>query len=318
VRSSGVLVEEELARFSSDKESVLTIGVFDGVHLGHQLLLAELLKQSKKRGMISGVVTFRHNPERLLSHHNKLPFLTDIEERLELLKQEGVKIVIPLSFTPELAQLGAREFIILLQKYLKMRGLVTGEDFALGKEREGDIENLKKLGKSMNFDVTVVPPLKINGETVSSTTIRKALAAGDMVKVRELLGRPFDLTGKVVTGYGRGVSLGFPTANLEVASEHVLPPDGVYAGRAYLNGNVYPSMINIGKNPTFGVNKRTVEAHLIDYHGDLYGTDLQLDVVARIREEMKFDNIEELQKQVAEDIIRGKAILDATGAKKNG
>jgi riboflavin kinase/FMN adenylyltransferase len=229
-----------------------------------------------------------------------------------------VKIVIPLSFTPELAQLGAREFIILLQKYLKMRGLVMGEDFALGKEREGDIENLRKLGNSMNFDVTVVPPLKINGETVSSTTIRKALAAGDMVKVRELLGRPFDLTGKVVTGYGRGVSLGFPTANLEVASEHVLPPDGVYAGRAYLNGNVYPSMINIGKNPTFGVNKRTVEAHLIDYHGDLYGTDLQLDVVARIREEMKFDNIEELQKQVAEDIIRGKAILDATGAKKNG
>ncbi len=313
-----MLVEEELARFSSDKESVLTIGVFDGVHLGHKLLLAELLKQSKKRGMVSGVVTFRHNPERLLSHRNKLPFLTDIEERLNLLKQEGVTMVVPLSFTPELAQLSAREFTKLLQKYLKMRCLVIGEDFALGKEREGDTENLRKLSTSMNFDIVVVPPLKINGQTVSSTTIRKALAAGDMLKVSKLMGRPFDITGKVITGYGRGVSLGFPTANLEVESEHVLPPDGVYAGRAYLNGNVYQSMINIGKNPTFGVNKRTVEAHLIDYHGDLYGTDLQLDVISRIREEKKFDNIDELQKQVSEDIIRGKAILDSTGVKKNG
>ncbi|MBN1160556.1 MAG: bifunctional riboflavin kinase/FAD synthetase, partial [Dehalococcoidales bacterium] len=296
----------------------LTIGVFDGVHLGHKKLLDELRVQSKKRGMVSGVVTFRHNPERLLSHHNKLPFLTDIDERLELLKQEGITMVVTLSFTPELAQLGAREFITLLQKYLKMRLLVVGEDFALGKEREGDTENLKKLGRSMNFDVIIVPPLKINGEVVSSTTIRKALAAGDMLKVRELLGRSFDLSGKVVTGYGRGVGLGFPTANLEIASEHVLPPDGVYAGLAYLNGNIYQSMINIGKNPTFGVNKRTIEAYLIDYHGDLYGTDLQLDVIARIREEKRFENIEELQKQVSEDIIRGKAILDTTGVKKNG
>jgi riboflavin kinase/FMN adenylyltransferase len=318
VRSRGVLVEEELARFSSDKESVLTIGVFDGVHLGHKLLLGELLKQVRSRRMLSGVVTFRHNPEKLLLHRNKLPFLTDIEERLKLLKQEGITMVIPLSFTPELARLGARMFVSLLQKYLRMRGLVVGEDFALGREREGDTENLKKLGASMHFDVVVVPPLKINGETVSSTTIRKALAAGDMLKVRQLMGRPFDLTGKVVTGYGLGVSLGFPTANLEIASEHVLPPDGVYAGRAYVNGNIYPSMINIGKNPTFGVHKRTVEAHLIDYHGDLYGTDLQLDVISRIREEKKFENINELKKQVSEDIIRGKAILNAAGDNNNG
>ena len=310
-----MLVEEELARFSSDKESVLTVGVFDGVHLGHKRLLDELLNQSKKRGMISGVVTFRHNPERLLSHRNKLPFLTDIEERLKLLKQKGVTMVVPLSFTPELAQLSSGDFIALLQKYLKMRGLVIGQDFALGKEREGNTENLITLGHKMSFDVIVVPPLKIKGDTVSSTTIRKALAAGDMTKVSKLLGRPFDLAGKVVTGCGRGVSLGFPTANLEVASEHVLPPDGVYAGLAYFNGDVYQSMINIGKNPTFGTNKRTVEAHLINYHGDLYGTDLQLDVIARIREEKKFNDIEELQKQVSKDIIRGKAILDANSAK---
>ena len=310
-----MLVEEELARFSSDKESVLTIGVFDGVHLGHKQLISELLKQAKSRHMISGVVTFRHNPEKLLSHRNKLPFLTDIEERLKLLKQEGVTMVIPLSFTPELAQLSAREFVTLLQKYLKMRGLVTGKDFALGKEREGDTENLKILGRNMGFNVTIVPPLAISGETVSSTSIRKALAAGDMHKVAVLTGRPFNLTGKVIAGYGRGVSLGFPTANLEITAEHVLPPDGVYAGRVNINENSYQTMINIGKNPTFGVNKRTIEAYLIDYHGDLYGSDLQLNIVSRIRDEKKFESIEELKKQVAEDILKGKAILDSTGGR---
>ena len=310
-----MLVEEELAKFSSNQESVLTIGVFDGVHLGHKRLISELLNQAKKNKMLSGVVTFRHNPERLLSHRNKLPFLTDIEERLKLLKQEGVSMVIPLSFTPELAQLSARQFVIHLQKYLKMRGLVVGEDFALGKEREGDKENLKILGRRLNFEIIVVPPLVVNGEVVSSTVIRKALAAGDMLKVSELTGRPFNLMGKVVTGYGRGAGLGFPTANLEIAYEHALPPDGVYTGWVHINGKAYESMINIGKNPTFGVNKRTIEAFLIDYHGDLYGYDLQLDIVARIRDEKKFDNIEELKKQVGEDILKGKKILDANGVK---
>jgi riboflavin kinase / FMN adenylyltransferase len=310
-----VLVEEELARFSSAKESVLSIGVFDGVHLGHQRLLAELLNQADKRKILSGVVTFRHNPEKLLSHRSKLPFLTDIDERLDLLKQEGVKMVVPLSFTPELAQLSARDFIALLQKYLKMRGLVIGEDFALGKGREGNTENLKNLGQSMDFSITIVPPLVINGEVVSSTTIRKALAAGDMSKVRELTGRPFQLAGKVVSGYGRGTGMGLPTANLEISSDHALPPDGVYTGWAYINGNTYQMMTNIGKNPTFGINKRTVEAYLIDYHGDLYGTDLQLDIVARLRDEKKFGSSEALKKQVAEDIREGKKILDANGAK---
>jgi riboflavin kinase/FMN adenylyltransferase len=312
---AGMLVEEELAKFSSAKESVLSVGVFDGVHLGHQHLIAELLHQAEKRGMVSGVVTFRHNPEKLLSHRSKMPFLTDIKERLVLLKQAGVAMVIPLSFTPELAQLSSRQFINLLQKYLKMRCIVVGEDFALGKDREGNTENLKKLGKEMNFDVIIVLPLVINGEVVSSTTIRKALAAGDMIKVRKLMGRAFKLTGKVVTGYGRGAGLGFPTANLEITSDHVLPPDGVYTGWAHLNGNTYQAMTNIGKNPTFGTHQRTVEAYLINYHGDLYDTNLQLDIVARLRDEKKFKSVEELKNQVVEDIQQGKIILDANGVK---
>jgi len=183
----------------------------------------------------------------------------------------------------------------------------------LGKGREGDTDTLQKLGQDMNFSVTVVPPLVINGEVVSSTAVRKALADGNMEKVQELTGRPFSLQGIVITGAGRGVGLGFPTANLDISSEHALPPDGVYASWAYIDGKTYQSMANIGQCPTFGGCERTVEAYLVDYHGDLYGHELKIDVIARLRDEKKFNTVDDLQKQVAEDVRRGKAILNATG-----
>ena len=304
-------VEEELARFSPEGDTLLTIGVFDGVHLGHKCLISKLLEQAGQRNLLSGAVTFHQHPEELLSPRTKLPFLTGIEERINLLKSEGVDVVVPLSFTAELAKLSARQFVGLLQKHLRMRGLVVGSDFALGKGREGDTSTLQKLGQDMNFSVTVVPPLVVNGEVVSSTAVRKALAGGDMRKVRELAGRPFSLQGKVVTGAGRGVGLGFPTANLEISSERALPPDGVYASRAYINGKTYQSMTNVGKCPTFGGGERTVEAYIVDYQGDLYGQELKIDIVARIRDEKKFDTVEELKKQVAEDVRQGKDILNA-------
>ncbi|MGD1118770.1 MAG: bifunctional riboflavin kinase/FAD synthetase [Dehalococcoidales bacterium] len=311
-----MLVEEELARFSSKKESILTIGVFDGVHLGHRHLLAELLKQARQKQMLAGVVTFRQHPEDLLSGAKKLPFLTDIETRIKLLKEAGVDYVVPLTFDASLAKLDAGSFIDLLQKYLKMRGLVVGPDFALGKAREGDIETLKKLGRDGGFSVTIVSPLVQNGEVVSSTAIRKALADGDMEKYARLTGHPFTLHGRVVTGAGRGEELGFPTANLDIRPGQAIPPDGVYAGLAHINGNIYQAMNNIGKNPTFGKNERTVESFLLEYSGDLYGRELSVDFVARLRDEIKFKSAEELQKQVAQDVKLGKSILGASGAKK--
>jgi riboflavin kinase/FMN adenylyltransferase len=308
--------EEEFAAFSPEKDTLLTIGVFDGVHLGHQRLISELLKQAARRRLLSGVVTFRQHPEDILSPGKTLPFLTDIKTRIKLLRDEGVDFIVPLSFTIRLAELGARQFIALLQKHLKMRGLVIGPDFALGKQREGNIDTLRKLSKEMDFSLTIVPPLEINGEIVSSTTIRKAMADGDMKKVRELTGRYFSLYGKVVTGAGRGESLGFPTANLDVNSGQALPPDGVYAGLAHVNGKVYQSMTNIGKNPTFHNPRRTIETFLLDYSGDLYGHELSVEFVARLRDEKKFKNADELKKQLVEDIRQGKIILDTTGVKK--
>ena len=308
-----MLVEEELARFLPERDTLLTIGVFDGVHLGHKHLLSALLRQAGERGLLSAVVTFRQHPEELLSSGKVLPFLTDITTRIKLLRGESVDIIVPLSFTAELARLDARHFIGLLQKYLKMQGLVIGSDFALGKGREGDTEALQQLGREMGFSVTVVPPLTINGVVVSSTAIRQSLADGDMKKFRELTGHPFSLHGKVVTGAGRGAGLGFPTANLDVSSGQALPADGVYASLARINGKTFPSMTNIGKNPTFGANERTIESYLVDYHGDLYGTEVQLDIVARLRGEKKFASVDELKRQVAEDVRRGKTILKSLG-----
>ncbi len=308
-----MLVEEELAKLASKQDTLLTIGVFDGVHLGHQHLISKLIAQARGQNLLAGVLTFRQHPQELLSPQTKLPFLTDLTERINLLKKEGVDIIIPLSFTTELARLSAREFVVLLQKYLKMRGLVIGPDFALGKGREGDTNALRKLGQEMNFSVTVIPPLKINGEVVSSTVIRKTLADGNMNKVQKLAGHPFSLYGQVVTGTGRGASLGFPTANLNIKPAQALPPDGVYASWAYIDGKAYQSLTNIGKNPTFGGGERTVEAYIVDYQGDLYGHELKIDIIERLRDEKRFNTAEELKKQMAQDVKQGRAILSSGG-----
>ncbi len=311
LRSRSVQVEEELTKFSSEKETVLTIGVFDGVHMGHKHLISKLLEAAYAKLCLPVVITFQQHPEDLLTSAPKLPFLTDIETRTILIRNEGIDIVIPLTFSKELANLGARRFIGLLQKHLKMRGMVIGSDFALGKGREGDTETLRELGRELNFDVTVVPPLTIGGEVVSSTAIRKALADGDMEKYRRFTGRPFNLHGKVVTGAGRGEGLGFPTANLDVNMGQAVPPDGVYAGLAHINGKTFQSMTNVGICPTFDDNQRTIEAYLVDYSGDLYGRELTVDFIAKLRDEKKFDNEDDLKAQIAEDIKRGKATLES-------
>ncbi len=306
-------VEEELAGLSSKKGMLLTIGVFDGVHLGHKYLLSQLMERARQQDLLSGVVTFRQHPQEVLSPQTRLPFLTDLAERTNLLKSEGIEAIITLSFTSELAQLSARQFIGLLKRYLRMRGLVVGPDFTLGRTREGNIDSLRTLGQDMNFTVTVIPPIMINGEVVSSTAIRNALANGDMKRVLNLAGRPFSLNGCVTSGAGRGLELGFPTANLDIVPEQALPADGVYTTWAYIGGKTYQSVTNIGGRPTFGDNQRIVEVYVLDYDSDLYGHELKIDIMERLRGEKKFDTIDELKKQITEDIKQGRVILDSRG-----
>jgi riboflavin kinase/FMN adenylyltransferase len=305
-------VEEELARLSPKKDMLLTIGVFDGVHLGHKYLISQLKKLARQQGLLSGVITFRQHPQEVLSQ-TKLPFLTDLDQRTNLLKNEGVEAIIPLSFTPELAQLSPRQFLGLLKKYLRMRGLVIGPDFALGRNREGDTDALRRLGQEMGFSVTVVPPITIAGDVVSSTAIRKVLAEGDMKRVRNLFGRPFRLHGRVMAGARRGVELGFPTANLDISPQQALPAEGVYVSQAHIDDQTHPAVTNIGQRPTFGGGERLVEVYLLDYHGDLYGQELAIDIIERLRDEKKFDTPEQLKKQIAEDVKQGIAILKTRG-----
>ncbi len=302
-------LEEELAGLSPKKETLLSVGVFDGVHLGHKHLLKQLTLKAEEQNLISAVVTFKQHPQEVLPPQTKLPFLTSLEQRIRLIKNEGVKIVIPLSFTPELAQISAHQFASLLKKHLRMRGLIIGPDFALGQNREGNAVALHKLGQSMDFSVTVVPPETINGEVISSTAIRNALAMGDMKKVYDMSGRYFSLHGRVITGSGRGAELGFPTANLNIDPEQALPTDGVYATWAYIDNQSRQSVANIGKRPTFGSGKRTVEVHILDYRGDLYRQELKIDIIERLRGEKKFSTAEELKRQIEEDIKLGRAIL---------
>ena len=192
-----------------------------------------------------------------------------------------------------------------------MRGLVIGPDFALGRNREGNTNALCALGQDMNFSVTVIPPMMINGEVISSTAIRQALAEGDMRRVHNLAGHPFSLSGHVIPGAGRGIELGFPTANLDISREQALPPDGVYATWAYIDDKAYQSMTNIGKQPTFGGSVRTVEVYVLDYLGDLYGREVKIDIIERLCGEKQFDTAEELKKQINKDVKQGRAILDS-------
>jgi riboflavin kinase/FMN adenylyltransferase len=316
---SPMSLEEDLANTFSgselDGDTILTIGVFDGVHLGHKHLIAKLKEGSGKLGLLSGVVTFDPPPQKVLSSHDGPMFITSIEDRIELLSAEKIDAIFIIPFTEEIAGLSAGHFICLLQKYLKMKGLVVGDSFALGRNREGSSEKLRKLGDDMGFMVTLVPPLVINGEVVSSTLIRKALSAGSMKTVYDLIGRFFSLRGKVVPGASRGAGLGYPTANLNIDKEQLLPATGVYASWVYIDDEIYGSMAYIGTVPTFSHCKSVVEVFILDYSGDLYGKDLKVDFVERLRDEKQFDSADSLRHQITVDIEKGRALLGAVGDK---
>ena len=306
---SNVQAISELKRFNPSQGTLLTVGVFDGVHLGHKQLIDRLTHLAQERNLISSVVTFSYHPKVVLSTETRLARLTNLEERTTLLKRLGVELVVTLTFDAEFAVLSAREFVSLMQEHLKMCGLIIGPDFALGRSREGNADTLMKLGNELGFTVEVVKPLKLENYLVSSTAIRKALAQGDMRMTSKLLGRNFKLSGSVVSGTERGHIIGYPTANIKVDPDQALPGDGVYATLAYINDKIYKSATNIGIRPTFNGGERTIEVFLIDFDEDIYGRDISIELVDRLRGEEKFANTDELAAQIARDVEQTKTIL---------
>jgi riboflavin kinase/FMN adenylyltransferase len=273
------------------------------MHLGHRTLIQELVNQAIAKKLLSAVVTFRQHPMALLAPGESVPSLTSLTERIRLIKEQGVDIDITLTFSHEMAELGAQPFVMLLQQYLKMQGMILGWDFALGRHREGSLEALHELGKKLGFSTEVVGTVKYKGEIISSTAIRQALSDGDMAKANAMLGRPFSLEGRVITGEGRGAELGFPTANLDLDPHQALPLDGVYATIAHFEGETKTAATFIGRRPTFICTERIVEVHVLDFTGDLYRRTLKIDIIERLRGEQKFDSAEALKAQMEKDIV---------------
>jgi riboflavin kinase/FMN adenylyltransferase len=302
-------IEQELAKIVPQGESLLTIGVFDGVHAGHRYLLKKLQQRAAERKLLSGVVTFNPHPQSVLHPHEQLPWLSNLEDRVRAFQELGVNIIAVLTFTPKVAQLSARDFMSLLKKHLKMQGIMVGPDFALGRGGEGNINLLRALGHEMKFSVEAIRPFTIDGEVVSSTLIRQALIQGDMRRIEKLMGHYFYLRGKVITSDKRGRALGFPTANLDIESQQALPGNGIYATITQVNGKRFPSATNVGTRPTFGEGKKMVETHLLQYKGDLYGKEIRVEFVQKVRDEQRFPSPEELKIQMEKDVQEVEAIL---------
>ena len=300
----------ELAAARVQGGCALAIGVFDGVHRGHAHLLHQVRETAQRLGVRSAAISFRNHPRTVLRVGGQTTYLTAVEERLRLLQACGVDYVAPLTFTKELSQRTAEQFMELLVQQLGMRALVAGPDFALGKGRGGTLPVLRGLGERMGYDVVTATPYERQGQVVSSTGIKALLAAGDVVKAADLLGRPFRITGPVVQGEHRGRALGFPTANIAVAPNVHLPGDGVYCTVAWVNERRMDSVSSIGVRPTFGGNlARTVETYVLDFNGDLYGKLVSIDLVQRLRPELRFAAVGELIEQMGRDVDAARHVL---------
>jgi len=289
----------------------LTIGSFDGVHKGHQAILRKLVAGAHAAGAPAAVLTFYPHPSIVLRGRSGPFYLTSPEERAVLLGELGVDRVITLTFDQELASQTAHQFVQALSDHLGLRHLCVGHDFALGRGRQGDLPFLQNLGKEIGFSIHVLRPIHYQGQAISSSRIRAALAGGDVRLAGSLLGRRYRINGEVVAGDGRGRTIGIPTANLDIWPERLLPKSGVYACLACVDGQTRRAVVNIGVRPTFENQEALprLEAHLLDYAGDLYGKDLAISFVARLRDEQRFSSVQALVAQIHGDIRKAKTIL---------
>jgi riboflavin kinase/FMN adenylyltransferase len=288
----------------------VTVGVFDGVHLGHRKVLSQLVDGAKGRGLTPIALTFDPHPLEVLAPERAPRLLTSLEQRLELFAAIGIERTGVLAIGDVRALDGETFAETILQGRLAAALVVVGSDFRFGRSREGDTTTLRTAGKRLGFEVEVVMPVDdAQGHQISSTRIRALLAEGDVEAASGMLGRLYGLRGRVVIGELRGRRIGYPTANLEIGPNLQLPADGVYAARATVGDTVHQAVVNIGVRPTFGLGTRTVEAHLLSFEGDLYGRTVGLHFVARLREERRFDSVESLVSQIADDVDAARSRL---------
>lgn len=290
----------------------LAIGAFDGVHRGHQAILQQLTAGAHAVGCPAVLLTFYPHPVEVLRGVQHSFYLTAPEEKAGLLAPFGLDALVTQAFDLAFSKTTAREFVELLVQHLGVQQLWVGADFALGHNREGDVPTLRRFGEALGFQVQVVEPVLEGGEVISSSRIRRLLAAGEVAEAATLLGRPYALSGEVEQGAGRGRTIGIPTANLKIWPQRAVPASGVYAGWAEVAGQRWPAVTNIGVRPTFDekLQAPVVETHILDYDGsDFYGQALRLEFVARLRAEQRFDGIEALIAQIKADIVQARQRL---------
>lgn len=302
-----------LPRPINELPTVLTIGVFDGVHRGHQQLIGGLVRRARALGCQSAVLTFDPHPDVVVRPARPHPLLASVDERAEQLAALGVDLLSVVPFTQELMGLSAHDFMLHVCEAVALRELWVGWDFALGRKREGDLRRLTELGHEFGYTVHPIERFSLGHEAISSTRIRTLLLEGDVSTAAYLLGRPFSLRGEVVQGDRRGRTIGFPTANVAVDAQHVTPGNGVYVCRATVGELQYGAVTNIGVRPTFEGTRRTVEAYLLDFAEDIYGQTLRLDFLHRLRGERKFDGIAALVAQITQDVAAARAWLAQQG-----
>jgi len=297
-----MIVVNGSSAFFPKSETSVTIGNFDGVHLGHQELLRRTVARAAAAEGHSVAMTFSPHPVRFFSPKARFYEITSLEEKADLIAAFGIETLIVESFTGEVGRMWPEEFAReILSRRLRARHVVVGYDFTFGRNRTGTPPALAQIGRELGFEVEVVPPLVRGGLIVSSTRIRDLLLAGRVREAEELLRRPYGISGPVITGAGRGRKLGFPTANIQFRQE-LIPLPGVYVADAEIGGVRRRGVANIGFNPTFGENSLGVEVHLFDFDGDLYGQEVHLYFRDRIRDEKKFKSVEELVRQIKRDV----------------
>lgn len=284
------------------KNTVAAIGIFDGVHKGHQHLIRRMVASARRRKSKSIVVTFHPHPVEVL-HHKKVAYLVSLPQRLELIKKLGVDIVMVIRFTEQFSRLRPEEFV---EKYLVRRlgvqEVFVGDDFRFGQNRSGDVDSFEVIGKRFGFSVKHMRPVKKVSDKISSSSLRELIGSGSLQEAASMLGRKVSVSGKVVHGSARGKELGYPTANIKVDSG-ILPPQGVYVVRVGLNGRMLKGMVNLGSRPSFADKNPQMhfEAHILDFNKNIYGRNLNVEFIKKIRDEQKFSSVDELVSQIRSD-----------------
>lgn len=299
--------------FQSQSSTFITIGTFDGVHIGHQKILLELVRQSLDLGLEPTVLTFFPHPRKVVNINDDVKFLTTSDEKIEILKELGIKNLIIHPFDADFANLNAENFVSdLLVGQLKMKKIIIGYDHRFGKGRSADVNDLINFGKLFDFEVIQISKQTINDFAVSSTKIRNALINGDIVLANQLLGYNFKISGVVEKGQQLGRTIGFPTANVFVKEEYkLIPALGVYVVEINVGNMQFEGVLNIGKRPTVNGSNITIEVHIFDFNQDIYDKTIQLELLEKIRDEKKFDSLDSLKNQIAEDALIAKKYFNS-------